>query len=144
MTMPAGEYYVGDLCYVMHDAWQEVCDNMFEAEKVSDGYRAPAVYGEFTLADGRRYALYPTYFGDGQYQDQQGRSYAVDSGTIGCILLSDLDSEEEANAKASLGNLVRFDRDFDTSEESGLIRIGDVHIETFEDSVLWDEDPERG
>lgn len=28
-TMPAGRYYVGDLCYVMDDVWDEVCDLMF-------------------------------------------------------------------------------------------------------------------
>ena len=30
-TFPAGEYYIGDLCYVMHAEWGEVCDLMFAA-----------------------------------------------------------------------------------------------------------------
>ena len=25
MTMKAGTYYIGDLCYVMHKEWDEVC-----------------------------------------------------------------------------------------------------------------------
>ena len=27
--MRSGTYYVGDLCYVMHPQWDEVCDLMF-------------------------------------------------------------------------------------------------------------------
>ena len=27
---PAGKYYVGDLCYVMHDEWDEVCGLFFK------------------------------------------------------------------------------------------------------------------
>ena len=30
-TFPAGEYYIGDLCYVMHAEWGEVCNLMFAA-----------------------------------------------------------------------------------------------------------------
>jgi hypothetical protein len=29
MTMPAGRYYIGDLCYVMHDEWDEACALFF-------------------------------------------------------------------------------------------------------------------
>ncbi len=46
MTMPAGKYYVGDLCYVMHDVWDEVCDLMFPHDN-------SGVYGKFKLKDGR-------------------------------------------------------------------------------------------
>ena len=29
MTMKAGNYYIGDLCYVLHDEWNEVCELIF-------------------------------------------------------------------------------------------------------------------
>lgn len=43
MTMPAGRYYIGDLCYVMHDEWDEFCDHLDYP-------------GERKLKDGRKYA----------------------------------------------------------------------------------------
>jgi hypothetical protein len=42
MTMPAGRYYIGDLCYVMHPEWSECCDLFFPPGSSSRG-----VDGEF-------------------------------------------------------------------------------------------------
>ena len=67
-TMPAGRYYVGDLCYVMHDVWDEVCDLVFP-------YDGRGVYGKFKLKDGREFAVYSTAYGDGTYYDGMGRKY---------------------------------------------------------------------
>ena len=55
MTMPAGRYYIGDLCYVMHPEWQECCELFFPP-----GAPGRGVEGEFTLKDGRRFASYGT------------------------------------------------------------------------------------
>ena len=33
---PAGKYYVGDLCYVMHDEWDEVCGLFFKGRDGMD------------------------------------------------------------------------------------------------------------
>ena len=83
MTMPAGKYYVGDLCYVMdNDEWRQVCARTIQGEKIADG--------EFELPDGRRFAIYSTAYGDGGYYDQYGHTYSVDAGSIGCILMSDM------------------------------------------------------
>ena len=81
--MKAGTYYVGDLCYVMHGEWDEFCNLTIVGQKVLDG--------EFNLADGRRFATFTTQWGDGTYQDQQGREYSVDAGLIGCIALENID-----------------------------------------------------
>ena len=84
MSMTAGQYYVGDLCYVMHDVWDEVCDLLFPDDVNSQ-------QGEFTLKDGRRFAIYNTNYGDGEYDTSEwGHTIGVDSGTIGCILASDI------------------------------------------------------
>ena len=62
MSMPAGKYYIGDLCYVMSDAeWEEFCSITIDGHNVIDG--------EFQLKDGRRFATYGTAFGDGVYSD---------------------------------------------------------------------------
>ena len=38
MTMPAGRYYIGDLCYVMSDEeWDEFCSLTIKDNKCFDG-----------------------------------------------------------------------------------------------------------
>ena len=38
MSMPAGEYYIGDLCYVMTDEeWNEFCSITIDGMKCIDG-----------------------------------------------------------------------------------------------------------
>lgn len=93
--MKAGEYWVGDLCYVLDDVWLEVCDLTLDGEE-----------GEFTLKDGRKFALFNTAYGDGCYPDNLGNMYGVDSGTIGCIAVSDL------NGISTLGHVHEFKEGF--------------------------------
>ena len=57
MTMPAGQYYIGDLCYVMHDEWDEVCHLLFGSSQTGR-----IKEGEFVLKDGRRFACYSTAY----------------------------------------------------------------------------------
>lgn len=131
MTMPAGKYYVGDLCYVMHGEWSEFCDITISGHTVLEG--------EFTLKDGRRFAAYSTAHGDGTYFDAQGREYGVDAGLIGCILLSDIDISNQDNF-IDAGQIVEFDQPFETSggREEGVIRFGSVCIDTD-----WEDDEEE-
>lgn len=73
-------YYIGDLCYVLHDAWDEVC-SLFTFDNET---------WEYQLQDGRKFFLFNTAHGEGVYQDQHGGRYPVDSGTIGAILVDDI------------------------------------------------------
>lgn len=82
--MRPGTYLVGDLCYVMHPQWKEVCDLMF----ATDGNGV--LDGEFNLANGVRFAVHSTAYGDGTYFDEQDRQYPVDAGLIGCIRVEDV------------------------------------------------------
>jgi hypothetical protein len=127
--MPAGKYYVGDLCYVMSDdEWEEFCSITIDGNNVKDG--------EFQLGDGRRFATYTTAFGDGVYHDQYGHSYSVDAGLIGCILIDDIHIEKYEKSLLDLGSIMEFDNSFATSggrgDEGweGLIQFGHVMIET--------------
>ena len=80
--LPAGCYLFCDLCYAFSGhQWNEVCELL-------------QVHGDdrcvYELADGTRFGLLCTAFGDGEFLDQHGASYGVDSGTIGCVRLQDL------------------------------------------------------
>ncbi len=120
--MDSGVYYIGDLCYVMEDdEWSEVCDLT-----IQDGR---PVTGEFTMKDGRKFAMYNTAYGDGGYYDQHGNEYSVDSGTIGCILYTDIRANKYEDIR-SLGTVVEITEDFHTSSNDGLISIGPIHIDT--------------
>ena len=141
MSMPAGKYYVGDLCYVMHDRWDELCNLTIQDNKVLNG--------EFTLSDGTRFALFSTMYGDGCYEDQYGNQYPVDAGLIGCILVNDISPEERGNIKS--GAVHEFAYSFTPSEHDGVIVFGDFRIDTKEsvrnskevpDEDYWDHPSE--
>jgi len=138
MTMPAGKYYIGDLCYVMHDAWDECCELFFPANHPPKG-----VEGEFTLKDGRRFASFATAYGDGEYRSNIGTSHSVDSGSIGCIRLEDIrDKEYTIEFLLKLGAFVEFDQPFEVSNDQGLLTFGHVLIETA-GGYDWDEKEEE-
>lgn len=127
--MKAGEYYIGDLCYVMHDEWDEVCNLKFPKNTNGRG-----IDGEFTLKSGVKFAVYSTMHGDGYYYDGNMNGYGVDAGVIGCILVSDIDPSNKDNM-IPLGHIHYFDKDFETSESEGIIKFGNVIINTD-----WEDD----
>lgn len=126
--MPAGRYYVGDLCYVMTDEeWSEFCDLTIRGNEVLDG--------EFQFRDGRRFASYSTMYGDGLYQDQHGRKYSVDAGLIGCIRVEDIRANKYSDI-SQLGAITDVSVDFVTGGGrgdrtwGGTIQFGAIAIET--------------
>ena len=129
MTMPAGKYYVGDLCYVMdHDDWHQVCARTIQGEKIVDG--------EFELSNGRRFAIYGTAYGDGEYYDQYGHTYSVDAGSIGCILMSDIRANKYYNL-LDLGAILEFAEPIETGSQGGQLKFVHVLIDT---DPVYDED----
>lgn len=120
--MPSGRYYVGDLCYVMgDDEWAEVCKIVFSGSTFEQG--------EFSLKDGRRFAIYSTTWGDGVYADQASNEYSVDSGSIGCIRVEDIRVEKYENIE-DLGAIHEFQGEFVTSRDDGVLQFGRVLIDT--------------
>lgn len=131
--LPAGEYYIGDLCYVMNQEWDEFC-----ALTIKDNY---VLNGKFTLADGRVFFFSQTAYGDGTYQDNKGNSYPVDAGLIGIIAVKDISENDLKNL--DLGSVHNFDRPFDVSAEAGIFYFGDVRIDTaYESDYIYGEDDE--
>jgi hypothetical protein len=113
-------FWVGDLGYVMGDVWDEVCDLLFPA------HSEMGVYGKHKLKDGREFVIFSTYYGDGLYYDQFGRSYPVDAGVIGAIRLLDI---RDLPIRPDLGNLHNLSASdvFENSySEDGTIVIGGV------------------
>ena len=135
MTMPAGKYWVGDLCYVMHESWDEVCGLFFDGRDDMGCNE-----GEFTLKDGRRFVSYNTKWGDGGYLDQFGNEYSVDAGLIGCIRVEDIDMTNGENHLGG-GHVFEFISDFGHEggrnalgrDWDGVIRIHNVFIATSEE-----------
>lgn len=127
--LPAGRYWVGDLCYILHDEWSEVCDHLnFESRA-----------GMHQLADGRKFGVGFTAYGDGTYSSNVGFTFGVDAGLIGCILVDDI--KKTAENDLSLGKIVEFTQPFTVSytEDGGIIHIG--HVEVYTDR--WDEDDDE-
>ena len=116
--LQAGKYYVGDLCYVMHKEWDEVCDLILSKNRPQEGV--------FTLKDGRKFAIFDTRYGDGTYYDQKNREYPVDSGSIGCILASDVTEKIDEE----LGNIIEFSSEFRPWSDGKTLNFGKVAIET--------------
>jgi len=134
--LPAGTYYVGDLCYVVNDDdWSDFCERSFP-----DSYTE--VVGIFETFEGINYANFGTKYGDGGYADYNGRKYSVDSGSIGCIPVCALSDKCSSALIAHLGNIIDFPEAFEVGydEETGTITFGDVEIMTGD--VYGDEDDE--
>jgi hypothetical protein len=123
--MKAGKYYIGDLCYVMHDQWDEFCDITIDDRVCKEG--------EFRLKNGTNFATYGTQYGDGTFYDQNKYEYGVDAGLLGCIRVEDIDDPEGIERMEELGHVYTFDRPFRTGRTSdGTIYFGHVRIPTGE------------
>ena len=125
MTDTAADYYVGDLCYVMLEDWDEIVDQtVYDNSKLS-----------YQLADGRQYFMVSTMYGDGTYNDLDGNPYSVDSGTIGAIKVADIANTDAlvSTLEQGLGHIITFDHELTSDEvysEAGQINIGSVVIDT--------------
>lgn len=136
-TFPAGEYYIGDLCYVMHEEWDEVIELMFPTERRE-------CEGELTLADGRKFFYGSTAYGDGSYIDNRGGEYPVDAGIIGIIATNDI-SEADKEESVQCGNVYTFDEPFEITAHAGLFKFGEIEIDTayFYENEEDEEDDEE-
>jgi hypothetical protein len=137
MMITTVKYYIGDLCYVMSDEWSEVCDAFFTGDNDDSIYE---------LEDGRAFFMLNTAYGDGQYNDQNGLPYAVDSGSIGAIKVDDIRGTELASVlERGLGHVHEFPyelTDLDVESNNGVLYFGDVVIDTV-GADFDEEDPEE-
>jgi hypothetical protein len=131
-------YYIGDLGYVMHEEWEEVCDLSFPKDSPGDERT-----GRMLLKDGTEFFIFGTYFGDGEYQDQFGGTYGVDSGSIGAIRVEDIrDKTYSVEKLKRLGCFHTFETpltELDCSSNEGLLKFGEIEIDTNPDAE-YEED----
>ena len=114
-TMPAGDYYVGDPCYVFNKStWTN--------------YTAVGA-GVVQTFNGHKCVSFYTKYGDGLYQDNEGFAYEVDSGTIGMIPVKCMDvSKKEAKKHGRIVRfpvqvLIRISKKEDIIDFGGVVRI---------------------
>jgi hypothetical protein len=114
------DYWVGDLCYVMHDVWDEICNSVpFDNSE-----------HEFELGDGRKFILFNTAYGDGEYTDQNGNRYGVDAGVIGAIKVEDIHDQMPYLEGGTIHTFPAEINEMDCFYEDGTIHIYTVRIET--------------
>jgi hypothetical protein len=118
-----GKFYIGDLCYVMHPEWDEVCDITIDGSKCKEGV--------FELSDGREFGMWGTAHGDGTYSDGKNE-YSVDSGTIGVIHVDDITDKDEFEGvvEIGLGHVITFENSFRVFCEDGVFHFGNIIIDT--------------
>lgn len=118
-TMPAGTYFIGDLCYVMSDVWDKVFSQM-ESTNFTQG--------TITVDENIVGLHFSTVFGDGIYYDEDGHKYPVDSGSIGCI---NLESITDPSANLLLGRVFEFKEPFECfCGEGDILYFGKICIDT--------------
>lgn len=118
-TFPAGTYYIGDPVYIVDS------DTYYWFLDFSDMFQKQDSMAEYNPA----FMVFPTYYGDGIYLDEEETKYPVDSGTLGCFpesLVLDPDFSE-------LYRIVTFSEDFKVYEENGVLHFGHVVINTNEE-----------
>lgn len=131
IKLPAGKYYIGDLCYVYNnnhprerELWDQVCNDM----DFDDRYCVVD-----TTVDGVRMVYASTAYGDGSYEDNKGNSYCVDAGIIG-IMSADICNkdyfESPKSAWGDLGHFHEFKEDFEVVIELCSFKFGDIFIDT--------------
>jgi len=131
IELAAGTYWIGDLCYVLGNRWDEVCELTIGGNIVKEG--------AFTMVDGTQFILFGTAYGDGLYYDQIGNEYPVDAGLIGCVLADKVDSD----ARLDLGNVHTFEKDAWAYSDGKVLSFGNIHIDTdpvFEEEYEEEED----
>jgi hypothetical protein len=127
-TVPAGDYYVGDPCYSVPDdlwmAWLEAAD-----------YTTPG--REHVLVadiDGHPAVGVSTAFGDGVYEDWEGREYPVDAGLIGLVPVrvakDDGQTTWDHSPDMNYRHRVTFTEPATCYHEDGTIHLGPITIET--------------
>jgi hypothetical protein len=97
ITLPQGEYFIGDPCYVIpDDIWDEWCTTL----KMKDGE---------VMTNGIKWVINSTHWGDGLYEGSDGYAYGVDAGTLGMVPAALFDPWKKESAGMTLGTFHTFD-----------------------------------
>lgn len=124
-VVPAGKYYLCDPCYVISNAddWVGFLESCSPEDSagLSGHYEA--------LLDGTKVLAFATAHGDGNYYDQHGNSFSVDSGLLGLI---------PCNYSPGYGDIERVGTQIEFTEDTlcftrdGILTFGNHIIDTEE------------
>lgn len=127
--LPAGTYYVGDLCYILAD---DDYDEIVCSFEYGDG--------DVYTVNGFTFAWSHTSYGDGVYQDKKKNLYPVDAGLIGILrlddhpeMLADLLQQNEAGLNHYKHNIFTFNSEFDIEFYNGKFNVAGNVIDTNQD-----------
>ncbi len=140
--MPAGDYIISDLCYVLSDKDYDKALQLtgYFGLYNRDGTtaRKDNQGGTFVLGWGKEMRKVPlgvwsTLHGDGGYRGTDGNMYSVDAGNIGCVPLALVDSDKLKHGLGTHFHAHTFDKDFTIWSSDGTLVFGDVTIYTGDD-----------
>ena len=119
--LPAGTYIVSDPCYVLSN---ETYDSQFLEQSWVNGKHV-----SFITVNGRPMVCFMTAHGDGEYNDDDGRCYGVDSGTIAIIPIESCDGDE---IEGMYSHKVEMSTDFEChyDKRGGTMHFGNISIMT--------------
>ena len=101
-SLPAGTYYIGDICYVLSDSMYE---NIFGGTGYESGLYSSDI-GNFLVSG--------TACGDGIYTGTDGHEYMVDAGVIGIVSAGLCDKETD------LGRIYTFSSEVSVKMKDGV------------------------
>ena len=130
ITLPAGDYYIGDPAYLLD--YDENDFNWFHILEACNYFNEPYV------KDGQTAVTFNTWIGDGIYADREGREYPVDTGSIAVVpvAMARLAPRSRCSWKEEnppdLFHRVTFPEPFlcKREEDGGLLVFGGVEIDT--------------
>ena len=131
LTIPKGEYFIGDPCYCFGDDWDTILDK-------TDFFKEEYYYRNKLLA------AFGTKYGDGTYLDQFGNEFPVDAGMIGIVPVCMITKEggKKNDWLKQAGLFIKFQGGEKMSEFDGTIIIGEHVIKTGDDSYDDEEECE--
>lgn len=92
--LPPGEYYVGDICYVLdHNVYDDIWGTKFKFEDGKYTINYDGYHGVFAVAS--------TAHGDGTYRGSNGKYFDVDAGVIGIVSRSLCAQQETGEYEAT-------------------------------------------
>lgn len=122
VTVKPGRYFLGDPCYAVPDhLWHLLLKDADYFEKTPAG-----------KVENHEVVSFHTAYGDGVYFDDDGNEFGVDAGMIGLtpVELIKINPRYPDDSLDGLGRFVEFDKVTECSGNRGILKFGDITIDT--------------
>jgi len=153
-----GQYYLGDICYVLKDdIYKDIWGKQYKYEEGCfeasvQKKHLTVCQEELTVLEKESFAVASTAWGDGEYQDGQGRKYGVDAGVIGIVPFSMWKVDAIGIAERELGTVLTIKKELTMNAENGIFTVTaddeEIVIDTKNQPELddkdWDKDWDEG